>query len=108
MGVSVVPSGHSNTVPDVTVLFDIAVENVIVNGAAIAPEMSVVPDVAMVVLAPELSSVPVRLTVGVDTAAVVNTKLFAVAATPSALVAPAVTANVHSVLAGIAEEGVTV
>lgn len=94
--------------PDVTVLFDIAVENVIVSGAAIAPEISVVPDVAMVLLEPELSSVPVKLTVGAEAAAVVNTKLFAVTATLDALVAPAVTANVHSVLAGIAEEGVTV
>lgn len=95
-------------VPDVTVLLDIAVEKVIVRGADVAPEIPVVPLVAMVLLAPELSKVPVRLTVGVPAEAVVKTKLFSVTAVPEALVAPLPTASVQEVLAGMAEDAVMV
>lgn len=103
------PLGHCMVMPLVTVLLLIAVENVTVNGAAVAPEMPVVPVVAMVVLEPLLSEVPVtEETVG-TLEAVVNVKVVAEAsATPPALCTPVVAVKIQVAPSGMELEGVMV
>lgn len=107
--VLLVPLGHAMVMPLVTVLLLMAVENVVVSGAAMAPEMPVVPVVAMVALDPVLNAVPVtEETVG-TLAAVVNVKVVAAAmATPPELCTPVVAVSTQVAPSGMELEGVMV
>lgn len=95
--------------PLVTVLLLMAVENVVVSGAAVAPEIPVVPVVAIVALDPVLVAVPVTDdTVGVP-ATVVNVNVAAAAmATPPALCTPVVAVKMQVAPSGMELAGVTV
>lgn len=107
--VLLVPLGHSTVIPLVTDVVSMAVEKVAVNGAAVAPEIPVVPVVAMVALDPSLVAVPVMdETVGVS-ATIVNVNVAAEAiATLPALFTPVVVVNIHVAPSAMALDGVMV
>jgi hypothetical protein len=95
--------------PLVTVLLLMAVEKVVVSGAAVAPEMPVVPVVAIVALEPVLAAVPVTDEIDGALAKVVNVNVTAEAmATPPALLMLVVAVKTQVAPSGIELDGVMV